>query len=109
VATDLVRYELSEGEYVLIELDSEAYGYEQCAREADGVIKAGRTLESAFKQIAPTARAILTSVEDLRASEVDVEFGLKVAGEVGAVLARSSAEGHFSLRMTFRRQTEVDQ
>jgi hypothetical protein len=48
-------------------------------------------------------------VEDLRASEVDVEFGLKVAGEVGAVLARSSAEGHFNLRMTFRRQTEVDQ
>src|SRR5690348_7513137 len=71
VATELVRYELSEGGSILVEVGSdEAYGYEQCARDAGGVVIAGRTLESAFRLIVPSARAILDSVEDLKASEV---------------------------------------
>lgn len=109
MATDLVRYELSGGEHVLIEADSEAYGYEHCATEAGGVVKAGRTLESAFRQIVPSARAILSSVEDLKAYEVSVEFGIKLAGEAGVIVAKSSVEGHFNVHMTFRRDAEVDQ
>ena len=110
MATELVRYELSEGGSILVEVGSdEAYGYEQCAREAGGVVIAGRTLESAFRQIVPTARAILDSVEDLNASEVGVEFGIKLAGEAGVIVAKSSVEGHFNVRMTFYREAEAGQ
>ena len=105
MATELVRYELSEGGSILVEVGGDdAYGYEQCAREAGGVVKAGRTLESAFRLIVPSARAILDSVEDLKASEVGVEFGIKLAGEAGVIVAKSSAEGHFNVRMTFYRE-----
>jgi len=110
VATDLVRYELSEGGSILVEVGGEeVYGYEHCAREPGGVVKAGRTLESAFRQIIPSARAILCSVEDLKASVVAVEFGIKLAGEAGVVVAKSSVEGHFNVRMSFNREADAEQ
>jgi hypothetical protein len=104
VAEELVRYQLSDGGSVLVEVRAGASGYEHCSRVADGVIEAGRTLESAFAQIVPSTRAVLHSVAELHASEVNVEFGIKLAGEVGMVIARSAAEGHFSVRITFQQE-----
>ena len=104
MAEELVRYPLAEGGFVLVEVRAGAAGYEHCSRVADGVIEAGRTLESAFEKIVPSTRAVLHSVAELHASEVHVEFGIKLAGEVGVVIARSAAEGHFSVRITFRQE-----
>jgi hypothetical protein len=30
---------------------------------------------------------------------VEVEFGIKLAGEAGALIAKASAEGHFTVRL----------
>src|SRR5215469_13696000 len=79
VAEELVRYPLAEGGFVLVEVRAGAAGYEHCSRVADGVIEAGRTLESAFEKIVPSTRAVLHSVAELHASEVHVEFGIKLA------------------------------
>jgi len=104
VAGELVRYELAEGGSVLVEVAGDAYGYEQCAREADGLVNAGRTLEAAFAHVVPCARAILRALGELEAAEVNVEFGIKLSGEAGVLIARSSAEGHFNVRMAFNRE-----
>ena len=109
MAVQLVRYELSNGGSLLVEVADDAYGYEQCAREADGVVRAGRTLEAVFEHIVPTARAILDGLAELSAAVVQVDFGIKLSGEVGVVVARSSVEGHFNVRMAFHREVSADQ
>ncbi len=103
MATQLVRYDLLEGGSLLVEVAGDAHGYEHCAREAGGVLKAGRTIEAVFDQVIPSARAILHSLAALDAAEVHVEFGVKLSGEVGLVVAKSSMEGHFGVRMAFLR------
>lgn len=105
VASQLVRYALSDGGSLLLEVAGDAHGYEQCAREADGVVWAGRTVEAAFAQVIPCARAILGALAALQATEVQVEFGVKLSGEAGIVVARSCMEGHFNVRMALRRET----
>lgn len=102
MAGELVRYELREGGSILVEVAPEQGGYERCARTLDGVIDAGRNLESMFAQVVPSARAIVRALAELRASEVQVEFGIKLAGEAGVVIARSSIEAHFNVRMAFQ-------
>ena len=38
---------------------------------------------------------------------MEVEFGVKLAGTAGAVIARNTADGHFILRMSWSAPAEI--
>ena len=47
------------------------------------------------------AQAALDAMSKLSPETVEVEFGIKLAGEAGALIAKTSAEGHFAVKLSW--------
>lgn len=63
-------------------------------------------LEAALEGVRPAAKALLEQFKSLsdEVTEVELEFGLKLSGEAGAIIARTSAEGHCTVKIKFVRK-----
>ena len=97
----VVRYQVGDGSSVLVEVDEDTYGVEAVSRTSEGVLKAGQSLESALGSVREAAQAALDAMSKLSPETVEVEFGIKLAGEAGALIAKASAEGHFTVRLSW--------
>jgi hypothetical protein len=97
----VMRYQVGEGSSVLVEVDEDTYGVEAVSRLSDGVLEAGQRLESALGSVRDAAKATLREMSKLSPDAVEVEFGIKLAGEAGAMIAKASAEGHFTVRLSW--------
>jgi hypothetical protein len=71
------------------------------------VVKASASLEAAMEQVRAFANATLAKVQDLaqQPEQIEVEFGIRLNAEAGAVIARTQAEGHLQIRLTWTRPT----
>ena len=101
VMDTVVRYQVGHGSSVLVELDEDTYGVEAVSRTSDGVLEAGQRLESALVGVRDAAQATLDTLTKLSPETVEVEFGIKLAGEAGALIAKTSAEGHFTVKLSW--------
>jgi Trypsin-co-occurring domain 1 len=97
----VVRYQVGSSSSVLVEVDEDTYGVEAVSRASDGVMEAGQRLESALASVRDAAQATLDTLTKLSPETVEVEFGIKLAGEAGALIAKASSEGHFTVRLTW--------
>jgi len=97
----VMRYQVGEASSVLVEVDEDTYGVEAVSRLPDGVLEAGQRLESALGSVRDAAKATLREMRKLSPDAVEVEFGIKLAGEAGAMIAKASAEGHFTVRLSW--------
>jgi hypothetical protein len=100
----LLQFE-SGGGTVLVEVADDEPGIERAARVDDLVVKARESLESAMDQIRAFANTTLGKLEDLarQPEQVEVEFGIRLNAEAGAVIARTGAEGHLQVKLTWTR------
>jgi len=64
--------------------------------------KAQMSLESAFENIRPGMRALVDKIREISPDEVTVEFGLKLAGQAGLVVARGTTEVNFVVKATWK-------
>ena len=101
VMDTVLRYQVGDGSSVLVEVDEDTYGVEAVSRVSDGVAQAGQRLESALGSVRDAAQATLHALAKMSPETVEVEFGIKLAGEAGALIAKTSAEGHFTVRMSW--------
>lgn len=100
VMTELTRYEVGSWT-VLAEADDISHGVDHPGRNGQGIPDVGRRLEDALASVRPAARAALEAMAELTPEKVEIELGVKLAGDAGAVIARSSADAHFILRMSW--------
>lgn len=98
--TEILRYEVGSGT-VLVEVADDSYGVERPARNEQGITDAGRRLEDALAAIRPAANAAAEVLKEAGADHVEVQFGVKLAGEAGAIIARNSSEAHFIVKLSF--------
>jgi hypothetical protein len=98
--TEILRYEVGSGT-VLVEVEDDSFGVERPSRNEQGILDAGRRLEDALSAVRPAARAAAEVMKELGPDHLELQFGVKLAGEAGAIIARTSAEGHFIVRMSF--------
>jgi alkylation response protein AidB-like acyl-CoA dehydrogenase len=98
----LLQFE-SEGGMVLVEVADDEPGIERAARVDDLVVKASASLETAMEQVRVVANATLGKLGDLvrQPEQVEVEFGVRLNAEAGAVIARTQAEGHLQVKLTW--------
>jgi hypothetical protein len=108
MVNDVVRYELETGS-VLVEVEEDSFGVERVSRGPDGVVEAGRRLEDALGSVRAAARATLNALTELGPENINVEFGVKLAGEAGAIIAKTTAEGHFTVKMSWSRASGTQQ
>ncbi|MEC3852086.1 hypothetical protein DM794_14770 [Paenarthrobacter ureafaciens] len=98
--TDVLRYEVGAGT-VLVEVEDGSFGVDHPGRNEQGILDVGRRLEDALASVRPAATAALDSMQELAPETLEIEFGIKLAGDAGALVAKSTAEGHFIVRMTW--------
>jgi Trypsin-co-occurring domain 1 len=103
---ELVRFRSNGGSPIVVEVDEDSFGVEGIARESGGVIEAGQRLDQALMAVGPTLQAIVTTLRGLVADEHEIEFGIKLNAEAGVVIAKTALEGHFNVKVTFRRSSE---
>lgn len=94
-----------EGKTIIVEVDEpEAIaGPERAARWAGRKKlepeEAGETFEHALERITPAATALVARLKGVAADDYTVEFGIKLSGTAGVVIASASTEAHFTVRL----------
>jgi hypothetical protein len=108
----VIEYNLEDGGTVLVEVDVEdeiAEDLVPAASPDEIVAKARITFEKALGGIEPVAKAVIAKVRalDVRPDEYGVQFGLKLTGEAGFIIASASGEANFTVSLTWRKDKEV--
>ena len=106
-----IDFPLEDGGSIVVEAEVlEPEGVRRSGRDEDTIIKAGRTLETALDRVKPAAEAILKRLTDLsqRPDEIEVEFGIKVTAEAGAIIASGSVEANYTVKLKWARESPKD-
>lgn len=60
------------------------------------------TLEEALGKLKPSLHKVVRVLREMSPDETVVEFGLKIGGETGAIIAKGTAEVNFVIRMSWK-------
>jgi hypothetical protein len=60
------------------------------------------TLEEALGKLKPSLQKVIQLLKELSPDETEVEFGLKMGGETGVIVAKGTAEVNFTVRMSWK-------
>jgi hypothetical protein len=103
----IVEFPLDAGGTVLVDVDDVARigAVRRGLAPSELITRADQSVEAAFARIKPAAAAL---VADLRSvadppDQIEVTFGIRLSGEVGAVIAKTAAEANFSVRLSWSR------
>jgi hypothetical protein len=69
------------------------------ARAAD---RAWVTLEEALAKLRPSLHKVLALLKEMSPDEAEVQFGLKIGGETGIIIAKGTVEANFTVRMSWK-------
>lgn len=105
----LIEFPLEDGGSVLVEVDEpEQPGMPVRAATSGSQVaeKAGQTFDAALDRIRPAATVIIQKLRSLHdpPDEVEVEFGLKMNAEAGAVVAAAGVEANYKVTLTWKRE-----
>ncbi len=100
---DIVEFKTRDGAVVAVEASSEEAGSHLVARGDDGAVQATRTFEGALDGVRAAAESALRVFRDgtLRPDAVEIEFGVKLSAEAGALIAKSAVEGHLMVKLSW--------
>jgi len=72
--------------------------------ESGAVARAQVTLDEALGKLKPSLQKVVHLLKELSPDETVVEFGLKIGGETGVIVAKGTAEVNFTVRMSWKPQ-----
>ncbi|GGZ51992.1 hypothetical protein GCM10010344_17550 [Streptomyces bluensis] len=101
----LVEFKTDDGAVVTVEAVDEGTGAGSrlVARGDDGAVQATRTFEGALGSVRSAAESALRVFRDgsLQPDAVEIEFGVKLTAEAGALIAKSAVEGHLVVKLSW--------
>ncbi|GED85524.1 CU044_2847 family protein [Streptomyces sp. NPDC091412] len=109
--TRLLRFPAQDGDgFLVVEVAEDEPGVVEVSRAGDAVADAAASFEEGVDRIRNAAGAALRRLRDMPSppSEVGLEFGVRFNAELGAVIAKSEAEAHLKVTMTWRSDTAGD-
>ncbi|MGW2425916.1 CU044_2847 family protein [Streptomyces sp. NPDC001709] len=92
---------LGDGASILVEAGATDRGPVMAGRVADRMRDLPQTLHDVLDPVADAARTVLEQLRRARPDNVTVEFGVDLAAEAGAVIARSETSCHLKVTMTW--------
>jgi Trypsin-co-occurring domain 1 len=104
--TDLIQFELEDGSSVLIETEGiPARPVTRGGRATEMISKADETFEHALGRIVPTSAAMIQRFRGMatQPDEIEIEFGVKISAEAGAIIAKTSGEANFRIAVRWKR------
>ncbi|MFI6639876.1 CU044_2847 family protein [Streptomyces sp. NPDC050504] len=100
----MVEYTMTDGSTVTVAVaESRTTGSRPVSRNGQGVTRATETFEGALESVRSAASAALAVFRDgsLRPDSVEIEFGVQLTAEAGAVIAKSSVGGHLTVKLAW--------
>ncbi|MEU0414384.1 CU044_2847 family protein [Streptomyces griseorubiginosus] len=105
--SELVRIPLADGDFLVAEIDRMDIPGDSVVLAAPepgrAIAQSARTLESSLASLRPALAGITEALKALGPHEVQMEFGVKLGGETGVILAKGTAEVHFTVNLTWNR------
>jgi hypothetical protein len=105
VAAGLGNSEIRSGKFGLIEVEEAPGGPVTRGLHPSEVIETvGNSFEAVIEAIKPAAVAVARKFRDFAGApdDVEIEFGLKFAGQAGAFIASASTEAQFRVKMVWK-------
>jgi hypothetical protein len=106
---EIVEYPMDEGGVLLVAaaaVDSASEGLGLASSTDEKAVKASETLESALAHVTPALKSVAAKLRDLSPDELTVEFGLTLTAETGVVVAKGSAEVHFTVTLAWSKDSD---
>ncbi|MET8561980.1 CU044_2847 family protein [Streptomyces flaveolus] len=100
---ELVEFRTEDGALVVVEGAGGTRSGARLVSRGDGPAQAARTFEGALDGVRAAAASALRVFRDgsLRPDAVEIEFGVRLSAEAGAVIAKGSAEGHLVVKLSW--------
>lgn len=101
----IVEFPLDDGGSILIEVDESAPTDDRISIGEQVAQTAQQSFESALEKVKPVADTIMSKVRNLNdpADEVEVQFGIKMSAELGAVIASGNAEVNYQINLKWKK------
>ncbi|MFD6888263.1 CU044_2847 family protein [Streptomyces sp. NPDC059957] len=99
MAQTLVRIPLEGGGAILLEAAPELDGPVKAGRATDAVRDLPQTLQQALGPVSDMARAALEQLRRIGPDEVEIEFGVDLSAQAGAVIAKSESAVHLKVKV----------
>jgi hypothetical protein len=101
----LLEYPLEGGGVVAVEAE-DASRVVRGWRPDEATARATESLEAAIGRVRPAADAVISSFRDSvqAPTEIELEFGIVLTAEAGAVIARTQGEVHFQVTLRWSRE-----
>jgi Trypsin-co-occurring domain 1 len=102
---DLMSFPIDENDAVLVEVDFDQPEIDPVSRAGDLVRSAATSFDGALAHVRKAASVAVANFRDMdvRPDEVQIEFGVKLNAQAGAVIARTGVDGHLKVKLTWRR------
>ncbi|MDH6120820.1 CU044_2847 family protein [Kitasatospora sp. GAS204B] len=100
--SELLRFQGPQGTSLVVEVDDDSPGIELVSRTDQGIAEAAHRLDEALAASRPTLESVLDSLRHLKPEQIEVSFGIKLNAEAGVVIAKTAAEGHFDVTLSWR-------
>ncbi|MEU1629650.1 CU044_2847 family protein [Streptomyces sp. NPDC020096] len=99
----LVEFATDSGANVVVAVDDLERGSRLVSRGDGSLAQATRTFDGALEGVHAAAESALRIFRDgrLKPDAVEIEFGVKLTAEAGAVIAKSAVEGHLVVKLSW--------
>ncbi|MEV5975837.1 CU044_2847 family protein [Streptomyces sp. NPDC052114] len=99
----LVEFTTDDGARVVIADVDDAGSGSRLVSRGDEPARAARTFEASLDGARAAAESALRVFREgsLRPDSVEIEFGVRMSAEAGAVIVKGQAEGHLAVRLTW--------
>ena len=101
--TTYIEYQLEDGTKVLVEVEEgKGGGVTKASRDKVGnvIASVNQKFEDAFAGVKQSALILRRQLEEMRADEVEVTFGLKATGDFGNfAIGKVGAEANYTVKM----------
>jgi hypothetical protein len=101
--TELIRWKLDHGGEVLIQATPDGPEISPVSRSSALIETASNSLGTALASVRDAASEVLGQFRQMpvRPSKVEVEFGVQLTAQAGAVIAMTSVDGHLNVKLSW--------
>lgn len=105
----MMRFPLSGGGFVVVEVDEDDSGVVRAGSPADTVSDAAASLAEVLAPIRDAADETLRVLRGMSDTpdRIEVGFGVLLTTEANAIIAKAGAQGHLAVTVTWLRQPEA--
>ena len=103
--SELISFPLDHHDAVLVEVEADEPEISPVSRTGDVIDSAATSFDGALvhvRKAASTALALFRDME-VRPDGVQVEFGVKLTAQAGAVIAKTGMDGHLKITLAWQR------